>query len=80
MPMVVYTEDEVISQCEKAEADGAARSAAALTSSRTAAQTLYRLLMDIDTTICAHGKVEIGTPLQSRIQDVLARSHEHFNS
>lgn len=71
MPMVVYTEDEVIEQCSKAEADGASRSAKALSDAREKNSRLRRLLADIDTTMQAHGKVDAGTPLHSRIQQEL---------
>lgn len=71
MPMVVYTEDEVIEQCSKAEAKGAARTANALEDARRLIQSMRKLLSDTDTTLQAHGKVDANTPLHERIQQAL---------
>jgi pentose-5-phosphate-3-epimerase len=71
MPMMVYTEEEVIEQLNKAEADGAARNAKALEDARSIVKTLRKILADADVTLDAHGKMDANTPLHERIRQAL---------
>lgn len=71
MPMMVYTEDEVIEQLNKAEAAGAAMNAKALEGARNIIKSLRKILSDTDITLQAHGKMDANTPLHERIQQAL---------